>query len=225
MIIPRLHAWPRLPRAAIALQSELAGRVVIAPLRLPVLTVAGVDVAFSPDGRQVVAGVVNWSVDRGVMIESQIALRANRFPYVPGLLSFRELPAVLAALRKLRSRPDVVLCDGQGIAHPRRCGLATHLGLWLDRPTIGCAKSRLIGTHAEPGRARGARVALMDGREKVGCVLRTRAGVRPVWVSVGHRCDLESAVGVILAVAGRFRLPEPARLAHQLVSRARLGSG
>jgi deoxyribonuclease V len=142
-------------------------------------------------------------------------------PYIPGLLSFRELPCILAAFRKLRVRPDAVLCDGHGLAHPRRLGIACLLGLWLAVPTVGCAKSRLLGTYDEPALERGSLSPLWDHGEQVGVVLRTRTRVKPVFVSPGHLCDHASAVRLTLAAATQYRLPEPARLAHQCVSALR----
>lgn len=221
MKIKRLHTWPRSVGAAIALQQRLAAAVRQTPLAREVRLVAAADVAFPGNDAGVVAGVVVWDTATEQVVEQRVARARRLFPYVPGLLSFRELPCVLAAFRKLRSVPDVVLCDGQGLAHPRGCGLATHLGLWLDLPTIGCAKSRLCGEHAEPAAARGSATDLLLRGECVGRVVRTRTGVKPLYVSVGHRCDLDGAVGVVLATGRRFRLPEPARLAHQLVTRAR----
>lgn len=221
MTIRTLHRWRRTPRGAIALQRRLAADVRLEPLAERVRFIAGADVAFTPDERFVVAGVVLWDSESGEVVERHVARAPVRFPYVPGLLSFREIPALLAAFRKLRHTPDVVFCDGQGVAHPRRCGLASHLGLWLDLPTIGCAKSRLCGRHAEPAAFRGATADLLLDGDVVGAVLRTRDGVRPLYISPGHRCDLGGSVRVTLACCTRFRLPEPARLAHQLVTRAR----
>jgi deoxyribonuclease V len=164
---------------------------------------------------------VVWDADSAGVVDTRVAHAPCRFPYVPGLLSFRELPAVLRALRMLRTVPDVVLCDAQGRAHPRRLGLASHLGLWLPMPTVGCAKSRLCGEHEEPEAARGAHTPLLDRGELVGVVLRTRVGVKPAYISVGNSIDLPSAVRVVLSATTRYRLPEPARLAHQLVTRER----
>lgn len=143
------------------------------------------------------------------------------FPYIPGLLSFREIPALIEAFRKLQTVPDVVLCDGQGIAHPRRLGIASHLGLWLPVPTVGCAKSRLCGKYEEPGPERGDRSELLDRGQLIGNVLRTRRGVAPLFVSPGHRCDLASAVDLVLATAPRYRLPQSARMAHDYVNQIR----
>ena len=140
------------------------------------------------------------------------------FPYVPGYLTFREAPAVEAAFSRLARRPDLLLVDGHGWAHPRRFGIACHLGLWLDLPTVGCAKSRLCGTYAEPGPERGARSPLVDRGEVVGAVVRTRPRVKPLFVSPGHRCDLEGAVALVLATSAKYRLPIPARLAHAYVN-------
>ena len=143
------------------------------------------------------------------------------FPYVPGLLSFREAPALLDVFAAIRTKFDVVLCDGQGIAHPRRLGIAAHLGLWLDRPTIGCAKSRLFGDYDEPGPNRGDWSPLLDRGETIGAVVRTRARVKPLFVSPGHQCDLASSMRVVLATSPRLRLPVPARLVHLEVNDVR----
>lgn len=220
MKFQRLHAWPRTPAAARALQARLASQVRLRAIPNVPLLAAGVDCAFSPDGTRIVAAVVLLDRDFRTL-EQHVCWRACRFPYVPGLLSFREVPAILAALARLRGSPDVVLCDAQGLAHPRRCGLACHLGLWLDRPTIGCAKSRLCGTCVAVGVERGSTAGLFDGDERIGSVLRTRRAVRPLYVSPGHLCDVESAERVTLAWTDRYRLPEPTRRAHALVTRAR----
>lgn len=221
MRIATLHRWPTSPPAAIALQRRLAPLVCQQPAPTAVRLFAGTDVAFSPDGSQVIAGVVIWDARTGALVEQRVARARSRFPYVPGLLSFREVPGLLAALRKLKTIPDVVLCDAQGLAHPRRLGLACHLGLWLELPTVGCAKSRLCGEHDDPAAARGSRTSLWHNRERVGSVLRTRDNVKPLFVSPGHLCDHESAARLTLAATTGYRLPEPTRLAHQLVTRAR----
>jgi deoxyribonuclease V len=212
------HLWNVSPRRAAEIQRRLAAQVVQKAPRRPPRLVAGVDAAFSRDGRFCIAGVVVWDRQTGEIGESRVARRRLVFPYVPGLLSFREAPAVIAALRKLRIRPDAIVCDGHGLAHPRRFGLACHVGLLTQRPTLGCAKSRLVGEHREPGSRRGSRTALTDRGEVVGAVLRTRDGVRPVFVSVGHRTDLRTAIETVLGCHAGYRLPEPTRLADHLVT-------
>ncbi|MGE3182809.1 MAG: endonuclease V, partial [Phycisphaerae bacterium] len=155
------------------------------------------------------------------LLESHVVVAQLKFPYVPGLLSFREAPALLRAFAKLEKIPDVVLCDGQGLAHPRRLGLASHLGLWLRIPTIGCAKSRLCGEHRMPARTRGSRTKLVHQAELVGTVVRTRDDVRPLYVSVGNLCTLADAVRLTLACSVGYRMPEPTRLADRIVAKAR----
>ncbi|MFN0135930.1 MAG: deoxyribonuclease V [Phycisphaerae bacterium] len=216
-----LHAWPDSPAATRALQTELAPRVRLRPMRRVPRLIAGIDVAFSPGGSHAIAGVVLWNAAASTVIESRVARRRCTFRYVPGLLSFRELPVVLDALRQLDATPDVVLCDAQGIAHPRGLGLASHLGLWINVPTVGCAKSRLCGTFDEPGLRKSDASPLVLGEEQVGVVLRTRDRVRPLFVSPGHLCDVESGRRLTLECVTRYRLPEPTRLAHQLVTRER----
>ncbi len=222
MKLPRVpHRWQVTPKRAIEIQRALSARVRHAPLPTTTRWVGGADMAFAPDGRRCLAGVVIWDRQTQTVVEERLAVRDARFPYVPGLLSFREAPAVLAALRKVRQRPDVLILDGQGLAHPRRMGLACHVGVLADLPTVGCAKSRLCGTFVEPGARRGDRSGLTDGDDVIGAVLRTRDKVRCVYISVGHRADLEGAVALALACCTRYRLPEPSRLAHQLVTRHR----
>jgi len=196
-------------------------------------TVAGIDCAFSKDGQRIFAAVVVLSLPDLETIETTSASRKVTFPYIPGLLSFREAPVCIAAVEKLRKQPDVFIIDGQGIAHPRRLGLAAHLGLFFDRSTIGCAKSRLIGQFQEPPPQRGSYSLLKDEQitglktsderqttndEVIGAVLRTRTNVKPVFVSVGHKCRLKDVIEITLACTTKYRLPEPTRLAHQLVS-------
>ena len=196
----------------------------IEPLTSRPRLIAGLDAAFSIDGAFCLGAVVLWDTVEQRVVEEHVARRRLRFPYVPGLLSFREAPALLAALRRLRTRPDLLMCDGQGLAHPRRFGIACHLGVFCDLPAVGCAKSRLVGEHAEPARARGASVPLLHNLEIIGSVLRTQPGIRPVYVSVGHRIDLDGARAIVLACALRFRLPEPTRLADQLAGELRVES-
>jgi len=205
-----------LPEAR-ALQERLAGLVREEDGDKTVRLVAGVDVAYDGGGGHAHAAVALWDVASGRVIETATASAETHFPYVPGFLAWRELPAVLAAFGRLGRRPDVVLVDGHGRAHPRRCGLACLVGLALDLPTAGCAKSVLVGSFSGLAAERGARVPLVDRGEAIGAVLRTRTGVRPVYVSVGPRITLEGACGVVL-VASRFRLPEPLRIAHTTVT-------
>ena len=183
--------------------------------------VAGLDAAFPKGGRECVAAAVAWSVRERRVVEERVVRRPLTFPYVPGLLSFREAPAVLAALAEVETPMDALLADGHGLAHPRRFGLACHLGVLTGTPAVGCAKSVLVGEHREIALPRGSQGPLDHRGERVGTVLRTRDRVRPVFVSIGHRMDLESAVGLVLACAIGFRLPEPIRRADRLVSRAR----
>jgi deoxyribonuclease V len=159
------------------------------------------------------------------VIDRSGIVAAARFPYVPGLLSFREAPAVIEAFAGLSVRPDVLICDGQGIAHPRRLGLASHLGLWLGLPTIGCAKSWLCGEYEQPGPERGDWSPLTDAGETIGAVVRTRTRVKPLYVSTGHRCDLSSAIAIVLASSTKYRLPIPSSLAHQYVNELRRRGG
>jgi deoxyribonuclease V len=221
--LPRsLHRWNVSPSWAVAIQRELASKVDISKMRGPVRFVAGLDASITRNEKWYVAAVVLWDVRGRVVVEQHVARRRLTFPYIPGLLSFREAPALLAAIRKLRTRPDVLMCDGQGLAHPRRFGIACHVGLLTGLPSIGCAKSILIGKHGALKPARGSTVALIDRGERVGTVLRTRDGVNPVYVSVGHRIDLAGAEEIVLQCSIGVRLPEPTRLAHQLCGKARL---
>lgn len=220
MRIPPLpHRWKIAPKEAIAIQRRLAGRIICRGCVPGARIVAGADVAFSPGGLECIAGVVAWDVRERAIFEHRVVRKPVRFPYVPGLLSFRETPALLAAIRKLKCEPDVFMFDGQGFSHPRRFGLASHAGLLMDRPAIGCAKSLLIGEYGEPGPARGSKSPLIHNGEVIGMAIRTRDRCRPVFVSVGHRISLNEAVRITLACCGRYRMPEPTRLADILVSR------
>ncbi len=210
--------WPKTVPQARAIQQSLRDRVITQDrLRVP-RRVAGIDVGFEHDGSITRAAVVVLDFPSLEPLEYAVVRRKTRFPYVPGYLSFREAPAVLAALRRLRSTPDLIVCDGQGFAHPRRFGLACHLGVLANLPSIGVAKSRLIGEHAALGPRRGEWVPLTDDGERIGAVLRTRTGVRPVYVSVGHRISLETAIDYVLRCTTRYRLPETTRQAHRLAS-------
>jgi deoxyribonuclease V len=200
---------------AVEIQERLADRVVRQGSGSPVRLVAGADCAYAEDGFLCAAAVVVWDLRKREVVETSTALMKVRFPYVPGLFAFREAPAVMEALQGLTARPQLLICDGHGIAHPRRFGLASHVGVLSGVPTVGCAKQRLCGSFVEPESERGSSSPLTDRGEIVGTVLRTRSGVRPVFISIGHRIDLHSAERVILACTPRYRLPEPLRLAHR----------
>jgi deoxyribonuclease V len=208
------HRWDVSPAEARAIQATLARRVSRRNARSlrTARRVGGVDVSFR-EGWAIAAIVV---LDRRELepIDAATACQPIAFPYVPGLLSFRECPPILAAWELLREHPDALLIDGQGYAHPRRFGLACHLGMWLDVPTVGCAKTRLVGDYDEPAAQRGSASELRDGAELIGAVVRTRTRVRPLFVSVGHRFDLDTAIAWTLASGRGYRLPEPTRLAH-----------
>src|SRR5512143_2633755 len=218
---PRMELPEALGRdEAEALQAELAGRVVVEDRFGQIATVAGVDVAYAREGGRATAAVAVLRADDLGVVETATLDVAVGFPYLPGLLSFRELPGICALLQQLTRVPDLLICDGQGIAHPRRFGLACHLGVMFDVPAIGCAKTPLVGAVRDPGPARGDSAALVDRGETLGCALRTRGGVRPVYVSPGHRISVASACEWVLRLAPRFRLPEPLRLADQAARRA-----
>lgn len=212
------HPWNLTPAEAIALQRALRGRIMTEDRLGPVQRVAGVDVGFEDQGAVTRAAVAVLSYPQLALLETAVARRPTRFPYLPGLLSFREIPAVLDALEKLVTLPDLLLCDGQGIAHPRRLGIAAHLGLLMDIPTIGVAKTRLWGTHGKVPEERGSWTPLWDKDEMIGAVLRTRVGVKPLFISPGHRISLATAIDVVLGCTTRYRLPETTRHAHRLAS-------
>lgn len=212
---PNLHPWHLNPDDAVALQKALASRLQTraGPALTDIRTVAGVDVSVRDEVS--CAAIVVLRFPALTILEVSQAQAPTPFPYIPGLLSFREGQVILAAYERLTITPDVLIFDGQGQAHPRRLGIAAHIGLWLELPTIGCAKSRLTGFHYEPGQNRGDFTPLLNARrEIIGTVLRTRTAVKPVYVSPGHLCDLHSAVQIVLACTTRYRLPEPIRAAH-----------
>ncbi|MFA5783676.1 MAG: deoxyribonuclease V, partial [Phycisphaerae bacterium] len=171
------------------------------------------DCAFTADKKNIICCAVVLEYPNLNVIEIVHAVKKTTFPYIPGLLSFREAPACIAAVEKIRHKPDMFMVDGQGIAHPRRLGIAAHLGLFFDKPTIGCAKSRLIGTYEPPGMAKGKCSELYDGDEVIGAVVRTKNNCKPVFVSVGNKCDLNDAINSVMNCATKFRIPEPTRLA------------
>lgn len=243
-----LHDWNVSYAEARELQEQLAYTVSFQPLSKRPRLIAGLDCAFADGGRKIIAVVVVLKPDEThwpksgkreqprkplqfERVETVSAVQNVTFPYIPGLLSFREAPACIAAIERLRTKPDLFMIDGQGIAHPRRLGLASHLGLFLNKPTVGCAKSRLTGIFDEPPSEKGAYTLLRDKPkssniaepETIGAVVRTRSNVKPLFISVGHKCTLENAIELTLACTTRYRLPEPTRLAHQLVSKLKAG--
>ena len=210
--------WPVDAAGAIAIQDRLRNRVITTDQFETITTVAGVDAGFEQSGAIVRAAVVVLQLPELTLLEQAIAYRPTTFPYVPSLLSFREMPTVLDALAQLSLEPDLILCDGAGIAHPRRLGIASHLGVLINKPTIGVAKSRLLGTHEELPLEKGAWVPLMDRGERIGAVIRSRTGTKPLFVSAGHRISLETAVDYVLQCTPKYRLPETTRLADRLAS-------
>lgn len=213
------HSWDLDARQAISLQKRLREYVVLEDgIDGSICRVAGVDVGFEAGGSITRAGVAVLDMATLDFIDYTIARMPTRFPYIPGLLSFREIPAILQALAKLPRLPDLLLCDGHGYAHPRRFGLACHLGVLTDLPAIGVGKTRLLGEHAEVPDKRGGWVPLTHQTETIGAVLRSRAGVKPIYVSVGHRLDLSTAVNYVMRCVTRYKLPETTRQAHRLAS-------
>ena len=232
-----LHSWNLSYSQARDCQKNLASKVQFISLKKQPKLIAGIDCAFSKDGKKIIAAVVVLKLPDFVPVETTTAILKVDFPYIPGLLSFREAPVCIAAVEKLKTEPDIFIIDGQGIAHPRRLGLAAHLGLFFDKPTIGCAKSRLTGTFQDPPLEKGTYTLLKDKKrtkqntqyairdtkyETIGAVVRTRTNVKPVFVSVGNKCLLKDAVKITLGCTTKYRLPEPTRLAHQLVSKLKL---
>lgn len=203
------------PEEAIKLQRKLANSVLLQPLSLDFSVLAAADLAYVKEADSYVAVVVTFSWPDLKQLEIVSHVGKVRFPYIPGLLSFREVPPVFEACQRLKEKPEVFLCDGQGIAHPRGLGLASHLGLLLDIPTVGCAKTRLCGYHEKLGTEKGARTLLYFDNRVVGMVLRSRTGVKPLYISPGHRADIESSVRLVEKCLGKYRIPEPLRVAHR----------
>jgi deoxyribonuclease V len=218
---PALHDWNLTPGEAIEIQQRLRSLVKIEARTHEFKTIAGADISFNKFSETVYAGIVVLSFPGLQIVESVGVRSVARFPYVPGLLSFRETPSLLEAWDKLETMPDALMLDGQGIAHPRRFGIACHVGVLLDLPTIGCAKSILVGRHDELDPAAGCRQPLIDRGEQVGVALRTKKNVAPVYISTGHLIDLDMAVDLVLKSTGKYRQPEPTRQAHMLVNRLR----
>lgn len=214
----QLHRWDVSPSEAVQIQEIIRSRISSTGELGLVRRVAGVDVGFQSG--TAVAAVAVLSYPDLAQIETHLARRPVQFPYVPGLLSFREAPAVLDALQGIENDPDLILVDGQGIAHPRRAGIASHVGVLVDRATIGCAKSLLCGKHGVVGNSVGSYAYIVDRGEIIGAALRTKEGVKPVYVSIGHKIDLETAIQFVLSCCRGYRLPEPTRLAHLAAARS-----
>ncbi|HEV2880255.1 MAG TPA: deoxyribonuclease V [Pyrinomonadaceae bacterium] len=222
----QLHDWALRPREAVELQKRLRERVLVRPhTGKKIETIAGADISFNKFSPVIYTGIVVLSLPSLEVLEEVGLVGETQFPYVPGLLSFREAPSVLEAWSKLKIEPDAVMFDGQGIAHPRRVGIASHVGLFLNRPTLGCAKSVLVGRHAELAEERGSWQPLIDPKndETVGAALRTKTRVQPIYVSPGHLIDLAGAIELTLRSDDGYRQPEPTRRAHLLVNALRRG--
>ena len=216
MYLKRLHGWKLTTAEAKELQLKLAGQVLHEEGTIQPSLVAGLDISVKRDRKTATGAAVVLSYPEMKLVETSVVGGEMEFPYVPGYLSFREAPLMLEALERLKNEPDLVLVDGQGIAHPRRMGLAAHLGLFLNRPTIGCAKSPLCGKFEMPGNEPGDFSEIKDGDETIGAVLRTRKDVKPLYISVGNRITLDEAVRQVINCCRGYRLPEPTRLAHQV---------
>ena len=216
--------WPALVGEWKATQARLRGRMIITPLEPLPRFVAGADCAFSADKQTIFAAAVVYDRETWRVVEIAHATRPAEFPYIPGFLSFREGPAIKQAIGALKHEFGAILFDGQGFAHPRRCGIASHLAIELDRPGVGVGKSRLTGTFGKLARKAGAITPLLDGDEQIGVALRTQKGIRPVFVSIGHRVDLDSAIKLVLACCTRYRIPEPTRQADIEVGKLKQSS-
>jgi deoxyribonuclease V len=215
-MLSNFHPWDLPSQKARLLQKQLAGQVIRKNRPGRIATVAGIDVHLNNEMARAAVVVLDFP---GLEVQDRaVATRRVTFPYIPGLLSFREGPAIIDALEKLAPKPDLLIFDGHGVAHPRRLGIASHIGLLVDIPSIGCGKSRLCGQHREPGRPRGSHVPLTDKGETIGAVLRTRVGIKPVFVSVGHGIDLETSIQYVLACCRGYRLPETTRQAHRIAA-------
>ncbi|MFL5339621.1 MAG: deoxyribonuclease V [Gemmataceae bacterium] len=221
MYLNDLHSWNVTPAEAVQLQLKLAQQLELRTPLTRMELVAGADISYNKYDPTMYATVILYRVADGEIVEAQDAVATTTFPYVPGLLTFREAPSYLKAFAKLQTIPDVVMCDGQGIAHPRRMGLAAHLGLWLGVPTFGCAKSRLFGRPRELAPEAGSLAPLMDREEQIGYTVRTKSRCNPVFVSPGHNIDMASAVRVVLGTLRGYRIPEPTRRAHLRVNELR----
>ena len=216
-----LHPWDVSSHEAIEIQKAFSPQLIFMKLSGKIRHVAGIDVSCSKKSDTLWAGVVVLSYPALDKVEEKWTKGIANFPYIPGLLSFREIPVVLESLKMIESDPDLIFCDGQGIAHPRGLGLASHLGLLIEKPTIGCAKKRLVGEFSEVGQQRGDYSMLFYKDREVGAVVKTRSGVKPLFVSPGNRLTIRDAIRMVLSCGGRYRIPEPVRQAHILVNRIR----
>lgn len=222
-IVQQLHRWDVTPKEAMEIQRQLSSRLIVEELQREPRSVAGCDISFDKGSDVVYAGIVVLELPTLVEVAQSTTIFQVKFPYIPGLLSFRESPALLEAWEKLTIQPDVVMIDGQGYAHPRRFGIASHFGVLVDLPAVGCAKTLLVGRFEEPDTKAGSSSPIIDKEEIVGAALRTQDGVSPVFVSVGHRIDLESAIDIVMRCTKDYRIPEPTRQAHILVNALRRG--
>ena len=218
-----LHPWKVSPREAARIQEELRSQVVLESDPGEVSLIAGADIALDRNTNKGYGGVIVYRLPGLTEVERRHSVEDLSFPYIPGLLAFREAPVLLKAFAALTHEPDVIIFDGQGIAHPRRMGIATHMGILLDKPSIGCAKSRLIGTFEEPGPRAGEHSPLTDSGEVIGAVLRTRDNVNPVFISPGHKVDLPSCIDIIMKCVDGYRIPKPTRVADQFVGEVKRG--
>ena len=221
MNIPDSHPWDVTYREAIEIQEELEGKVILRKIAHRPTSIAGLDVSYQKGTQRIWAGAVVLNFADLAVIEERWVEREVSFPYIPGLLSFREIPALLGVLSKIRVEPDVIFCDGQGVAHPRGLGIASHLGVILKMPSIGCAKSRLVGEYEPVGDMKGDYSYLRYGGRVVGAVMRTRPGVKPLFISPGYGVTLDECTELVLKMCPRYRIPEPIRQAHALVNAMR----
>jgi deoxyribonuclease V len=228
-----IHTWDVTPKEAVEIQKKLQSKVKIKPFRGEIKYIAGADISMNLFSKDIYAGIMVMTFPECEFVEYRITKALTRFPYIPGLLSFREVPALLETWNKLLQKPDVLVVDGQGIAHPRRMGIASHIGVLLNVPTIGCAKSPLYGNFREPGKLPGASSIIYDSpkgeaskynkKEVIGMALRTKKNANPIIISPGHKIDVEGSVEILKQCNRGYRLPEPTRQAHELVNRFRIG--